>query len=85
MIILTKYNIITRIAFPLFEEHRQCLQTGLQGEDLSFPSHSSVIPAFSHSFAMGGGGVALSLTACQVVLKDKNHRRSGAGGIRNSS
>ena len=39
-------------------------------------SCSSGTSAFSHAFAMAWGGgreMALSLTACQVVVKDKNH------------
>ena len=39
-----------------------------------FTSCSSVIPAFSHPFAMGG--VVLSLAACRVFVKDKNQRGS---------
>ena len=57
---------------------------GSSGGRFGFPFPSSVIPAFSHALDMAGGGgwrVVLSLIACQVVLKGKNHQRSGAGGL----
>ena len=65
----------------IFEEHCQYLQTGLQGGYLAFPLLAQLfLLSLILSLWVGGGGggrrVALSITACQVVLKDKNHRRS---------